>query len=75
MWNILGGTTMNIEEATRLERHILRDMPAWKPQARQIGNGEWVVKLANQKIVWSAEDWNVNFVGQPVQQEEQEVFA
>ena len=64
---------MNIEEATRLERHIMRDMPAWKPQAYQIGNGEWVVWLKGKRdtIVWSIEDWNVNFVGQPVQQEEQ----
>ena len=62
---------MTIKEATILERHILRDAPEWKPKARQIGNGEWVVKLANQKIVWSAEDWNENFVGRPVQQEEQ----
>ena len=64
---------MNIEEATRLERHIMRDAANWRPQAYQLGNGEWVVWLKGKRdtIVWSIEDWNTNFVGRPVQQEEQ----
>ena len=58
---------MNIETARMLEKHIQGDMPGWKPRATQIGNGEWVVKLANSKIVWSIKDWNENFVSKPVQ--------
>ncbi len=58
---------MNIEEATRLERHILRVAQNWRPQAEQIGNGEWIVKLKchREQIVWSIEDWNTTFVAQP----------
>jgi hypothetical protein len=62
---------MNLDDAIRLEEYINKDMPAWQPQVRQIGNGEWIVMLANKKIVWSLEDWNTNFVAQPAQQEAQ----
>ncbi len=62
---------MNIEEATRLERHILRVKPAYKPQARKIGSGEWIVKLANGTMIWSAEDYE-NVTKLLVKQKQQE---
>ena len=65
---------MDIEEATRLERHIMRIKSAYKPQISQIGNGEWTVLLKGKRDarIWSAEDYE-NFEGRPVQQEEQVV--
>jgi hypothetical protein len=67
---------MNADDAIRLQEYIEEIMPKWKPQAHRIGNGEWVVRLINAKIVWSAQDWNENFVGQPSRKiEEEQVSA
>jgi hypothetical protein len=67
---------MNADDAIRLEEYIAEVRPKWKPQARQIGNGEWVVMLSNKKIVWSLEDWNKNIVAQPSRKiEEEQVSA
>jgi len=55
---------MNIKDATRLQLHIRRMMPKWKPEARQLGNGEWIVTLIIgniQKFVWSIRDWDTTF--------------
>ena len=67
---------MTIKEATILERHILRVKPAWKPEVKQLGNGERVVTLTIGnwvKYVWDVRDWNKTYAAPHHKLEEQEV--